>query len=161
MLSILLLFVLSLEEDIVMNPPDWTTHCSSLSSACLTACRLWKRKKVFLFVLLLQQKPPISEIIAIVDWCEPYILAEGDLPPHLWHNARACARCSRGVFFFFSPVCVIEIYPSVSRLIFGLYGLLLFIQYSALICAAERAAVIPCRVGHVMHNRILFDYCGC
>ena len=50
-------------------------------------------------MLLLQQKPPISEIIAIVDWCEPYILAEGDLPPHLWHNARACARRSRGVFF--------------------------------------------------------------
>lgn len=89
-------------------------------------------EKVFLFVLLLLQKPAISEIIAIVDWCGAIHFHTGWFTPHLWHNARLVHIAATDV-----SVRIIKIYFSVSTLIFGLYGLLLFIQYNALICTPK------------------------
>lgn len=46
---------------------------------------------------MLPQKPPISEIIAIVEWCEPYILAEHDLP-HTYGIMLGLYTLQPGVF---------------------------------------------------------------
>lgn len=86
---------------------------------------------IFLLVWLVLQKPPISAIIAVVDWCRAIHSDSGWFSPHLWHNVAHTA--ARNV-----SVCIIKIYFLASMLIFSLYGLLLFIQYNLIICTAKR-----------------------
>lgn len=80
-------------------------------------------------------KPAISEMITVGDLC---VLTEYDLPrTYMAHNAPL-APAAAGVI----SVHTMKIYFSVSTLIFSLYGLLLFIQYSPLTCMPKTQAVI-------------------
>lgn len=62
---------------------------------CLSIVRV-SPLEVFLFVLLLLQKPLISEIIAIVD-AGTYILTEGDLP-HTYGIMQCLFTLQPGMF---------------------------------------------------------------